>query len=115
MKHNYDTDDIQEAFPADAYRVRQYPGIAFYVRGWHTEPDQDTEWTGMEEKTGKIATTMIGDDRIFLIDPDDLEELPRADYCSECGQIGCSHDGLDRSEELDPGQRQAMAELNDQA
>ncbi len=38
----YETDN--EAFPYDAYRVRGWgEGIAFYVRGWETEPDEDTD------------------------------------------------------------------------
>jgi hypothetical protein len=33
----------------------------------------------------------------FLDEPDDVVPLEREDYCGECGQVGCSHDGLDRS------------------
>ena len=85
-------------YPADAYKVRGYNGIAFYVRGWETEPDEDTEWSGYENRTGNLVVTMIGDDRRIVIDPDDVEPLDELAYCHVCGQIGCSHDGLDRSE-----------------
>ena len=94
MKLHYETDDA--AFSADAYRVAGYNDIAWYVLGWETEPDQDTEWTGYEVRTGFVLCVMVGDDRHFAIDPDDLEPLEREEYCGECGQIGCCHDGLER-------------------
>jgi hypothetical protein len=94
---HYETDD--QTFSADAYRVRGYDGIAFCVYGWETEPDEDTEWTGLENRTGRIVAVMIGDDHKYIVDVDDLTPIAREDYCSECGQIGCAHDGLDRSEE----------------
>lgn len=94
---HYETDDT--TFHADAYTVRGYSGIAFYVRGWETEPDDDTEWSGMENRTGRIVVTMVGDDRRIVVDEDDITPIDRKAYCSECGQIGCSHDGLDRSED----------------
>ncbi len=96
-KH-YETD--HEAFPHGAYRVRGWGnGIAFYVRGWETEPDEDTEWSGCENRTGMVVVTMIGDDRTHVVDQDDLTPLDRKDYCGECGQIGCQCDGYDRTEE----------------
>ncbi len=95
---NYETDTA--AFPADAYTVRGWgQGIAFYVRGWETEPDEDTEWSGYENRTGRVIVTMIGDDAKHIVDVDDLTPLDRKAYCGECGQIGCTCDGLDRSED----------------
>jgi hypothetical protein len=73
-------------------------GIAFYVLGWETEPDEDTEWSGCEVRTGRVIVVMIGDDARHRVDPEDLTALAREAYCGECGQIGCCHDGLDRSE-----------------
>lgn len=100
MKRNYESDD--QAFPADAYSVAQYPGIAWYARGWETEPDEDTYWSGYEVRTGRVICTMIGDDRHFALDPQDLTPLDRADFCGECGQLGCTHDGYDRDSEPQP-------------
>jgi hypothetical protein len=92
---NYESDDV--AFPADAYKVAGWgDGIAFYVRGWETVPDEDTEWSGYEVRTGSVVVTMVGDDRKFSVDPEDVTPLDRAEYCGECGQVGCTHDGLDR-------------------
>ena len=92
---NYEED--KEAFPADAYRVKGYGGVAWYVWGWETQPDEDTEWSGYEPRTGKVVATMVGDDRKFTFDPDEVTPLAREEYCGVCGQIGCGHDGLDRS------------------
>ena len=39
---------------------------------------------------------MVGDDRRFTVEPDDVAPMTREDYCGECGQEGCSHDGYDR-------------------
>ena len=96
MRPNYETDD--ETFAADAYTVDGWSaGIAWHALGWETEPDEDTEWSGYEVRTGRVVTRMVGDDRHFMFDPDEIHPLAREDYCGECGQVGCCHDGLDRS------------------
>ena len=91
-----DRENISEVFPADAYVVSGYRGIAWYVIGWETEPDEDTEWTGQYQRTGKVIARMVGDDRDFALEPDSLCPLNAEDYCGICGQIGCCHDGMDR-------------------
>jgi hypothetical protein len=82
-----------ETFTADYYQHARYPGVAFYVRGWETEPDEDTEWTGQEVRTGKVIAVMVGDDHKYRYDPDDLTTLERSAFCGGCGQIGCRCDG----------------------
>lgn len=95
MPHiQYEEDD--KAFPAHAYRVDRYNGIACYVRGWEVEPDEDTEWTGYNVRTGRVVVQMVGDDRLFAVDPETVHALEREEYCGSCGQMGCTHDGLDR-------------------
>ena len=96
MSHRTHFEPDETTFNADAYRVRGYDGIAFSVRGWETEPDEDTEWSGCENRTGRIVVTMIGDDRRFVVDEDEITPLDRSAYCGECGQVGCTCDGLDR-------------------
>jgi hypothetical protein len=96
-KTHYEAD--RATFTAAAYGVRGYQGIAFRVLGWTTAPDEDTEWTGIEERTGEVSAYMVGDDRIHVLDVSDIWPMKRRDYCGECGQVGCSHDGLDRDEE----------------
>lgn len=78
-------------FPADAYRINGWPGVAFSIYGWETEPDANTEWTGIENRTGQLVAVMVGDDRRHLVDPEDVTPLAYSDYCPECGQIGCRH------------------------
>lgn len=42
---------------------------------------------------GKICCMMVGDDRLFYFDPEEVHEinLEEDDFCIECGQIGCGH------------------------
>lgn len=94
MRKHYETDD--ETFSADAYTVKGYRGIAWYALGWETEPTQDTEWDGIEQRTGRVVCVMVGDDRHFAFDEDEITPLDREAYCGVCGQIGCGHDGLER-------------------
>jgi hypothetical protein len=94
-RSHIESDDAH--FSADAYTVKGWRGVAYRVLGWETTPDDDTEWTGEEQRTGRVVVVMIGDDHRETIDPEDLQPLEREAYCGECGQIGCSHDGMDRS------------------
>lgn len=71
------------------FSVRQYPGVAFYFYGPETEPDEDTEWSGIENETGRALMVMVGDDHKHRIDPEDVESIPMDSYCRDCGQIGC--------------------------
>lgn len=89
-------EEDNERFPADAYRVAGFGGVAFYVLGWETEPDEDTVWSGYEQRTGKVVCVMVGDDKRWSFDPEDVTALEREEYCGECGQIGCMHDGYPR-------------------
>lgn len=87
MQRHYETDDA--SFPADAYSVRAWRGIAWHVLGWETAPDEDTEWSGYEPRTGKVVIVMVGDDRHFTCDEDELTPIQKDEYCPGCGQIGC--------------------------
>lgn len=93
-RRNY---DAAPEYP-DAVQVKGYRGIAFRILGWETEPDADTEWSGYEVRTGNLVARMVGDDRHHSVDPDDVVPLAREDYCGECGQVGCTHDGYDRAQ-----------------
>lgn len=88
-----------------AYRVQGFGGIAFHYAGRERQDEIDpdsgenvTEWTGQQIETGRALLVMVGDDRRHPVDPDDVEPLDPDDYCHECGQIGCTHDGRDRDE-----------------
>ena len=90
----YQTEAAPE-FNADAYRIRDQHGIAWTVCGWQTLPDEDTEWSGQAPRTGKLVVVMVGDDREFLADPEDVTPLENDAYCRTCGQIGCHADATD--------------------
>jgi len=92
MTIQYESDD--KSFPAEAYKVDGYPGVAWSVLGWEVEADEDTEWTGYLVKTGQIVAVMIGDDRKFTFSPDEVKAIDEQEYCHECGQIGCKADSL---------------------
>lgn len=88
---HYESDD--ETYNAEAYRIDGHGGVAWYVLGWETEPTEDTEWDGIEERTGQLVCVMVGDDRRWTFDPEDVHPLERHEYCGGCGQIGCHADG----------------------
>jgi len=71
------------------FTVEGMSGIAFYAYKAETKPDADTYWTGYENETGNVLMVMVGDDREFSVDPEDVTEIPENAYCPECGQIGC--------------------------
>lgn len=96
MKANHYEPDV-ETFPVNAYKVDGHEGVAWRVLGWETASDDDTEWSGIEERTGRVVAVMIGDDRRFAFEPDDIHAIDDLAFCAECGQIGCAADGRDRS------------------
>jgi len=97
------------------YTVAHEFRVAWRALGWEPrwEPwttlcvDEETGKTWEEETGegewvpdvgGRVGVRMVGDDRVEYVDREDLRPLARADYCGECGQVGCRHDGLDRGD-----------------
>jgi hypothetical protein len=105
------------------YAVKGWPGIAFFIHGFparlepvtalgtcedslcacredenelHEIETGETDEIEQDETCGRVIVVMVGDDRKHEIDTDDLTKLDDLDYCAECGQIGCGHDGRDR-------------------
>jgi hypothetical protein len=78
-----------------AYRAEGWgAGIAWRKIGFHTFKDEDYEWSGIEVvDTSKVDAHMIGDDKVFTFDVEDLIPIEDDEYCSECGQIGCTANG----------------------
>ena len=91
---------------ADAYRVAGYGGIAWHVLGpakewteeewvYSGEGDEDDEGSYFYnepeeiEDSSRVRCVMVGDDRVFVFDVEDVEPIAEEDYCPECGQIGC--------------------------
>lgn len=94
-RRHYEPDEA--TFSAEAYTVEGYAGIAWRLLGWETEPDEDTEWSGCEERTGRVVAVMVGDDQPHVFEPDEVTALAREAFCGVCGQVGCTHDGYDRA------------------
>lgn len=63
--------------------ARYQPGVAFRVRHHSIERQE-------------VIAIPIGDDREWRFSTDDIIVIARESFCGECGQIGCTHDGLDR-------------------
>lgn len=78
-------------FDFDAkYTTEDYGGVAFYVTGYEKIRDEDYEWSGIEyENKERVTCIMVGDDRVFTYEVDQLTKISEDDYCPECGQIGC--------------------------
>jgi hypothetical protein len=84
VKIRYRADEAH--FSADAYSVKGWRGIAFGVLGWEqSAPDED----GDTSDTGKVVVVMVGDDKRWVVNEDDITPLAEHDYCGGCGQIGC--------------------------
>lgn len=79
------------------YAVDGYDGIAFYLRGYattvvETEFEDEGQWYYDQATISDpnfVRAVMVGDDRVHIIDVDDLTPISEDDYCDGCGQIGC--------------------------
>jgi hypothetical protein len=89
------------------YRVEGYRGIAWYLHGYKTEEvpticygiDENgdeyemEDWSETEkvEDRSQVVATMVGDNRKFTFDVDEVTLLGDDEFCHTCGQIGCCH------------------------
>jgi hypothetical protein len=91
-----------------AYKVEGHLGIAWRLQGYAKEwteeswefvgedgddpEDQDNyiyhEPEEIEDRT-RVVAIMIGDDREFTFDVEDVTPISEEEYCPGCGQIGC--------------------------
>lgn len=80
------------------YEHPDFGGIALHVRT-HPVIQYDLAWDDYIEEYveaeyadyGFAEVIMVGDDRVHIVDAEDLIPLDDDAYCSECGQIGCTH------------------------
>lgn len=74
------------------YEVADSPGVAWrllgFVEVYKEDPDEPGDYV-KEDDLQWVRAYMVGDDRVFEIDIDDLTPLSDNDYCSCCGQLGC--------------------------
>lgn len=101
------------------YVPKGFGGVAFFIRGFpkrvepitslgecddddcdcHTDENKlheietgETEEIEQDESCGRVLVTMVGDDRIFEVEVEDLTKLRGDEYCHSCGQVGCGCD-----------------------
>jgi len=86
-RYTYETDN-PDRWPVPV-RLIAGPAVAWWILGWQTEPDEDTEWSGIESRTDWLVACMVGDDARHLVEETDIAPLDRSEYCAGCGQIGC--------------------------
>lgn len=64
--------------------------VAWTILGWELQADEETEWSGIYQRTGQILAVMVGDDRVHHFESkEDFIEISEDEYCGGCGQIGC--------------------------
>lgn len=87
------------------YTVDGWRGVAFFIARhaqtfvpFSDDWGDDGEWV---DDPDHVIVVMVGDDDEHTVAVDDLTKLADLDYCAECGQIGCTHDGRDRDAEDD--------------
>ncbi len=83
-----------------------YRGIAFWVDDWarsleeqyveYIESDDSGEvffgWEEVEVISNSVVECyMVGDDKMYKFDIDELTAVNVNDFCYSCGQIGCGH------------------------
>jgi hypothetical protein len=71
--------DFDATYTAEGWSSR----IAWRAFAYETEPDADTEWSGIENPTGRVLAHMVGDDREYAFEPDDLAPRKRARLVAE--------------------------------
>jgi hypothetical protein len=104
-----------------AYRVDGYDGVAWRVWEYakldppsecqghdpmETDSDHEDEFYYCdgecladyepEDDRERVIAVMVGDDRKFNFGVDEIHVIPEDDFCSQCGQIGCTHDGREQ-------------------
>lgn len=71
--------DFDATYTAEGWSAR----IAWRAFAYETEPDEDTERSGIENPTGRVLAHMVGDDREYAFEPDDLAPRKRARWVAE--------------------------------
>lgn len=52
------------------------------------DPDGEGEWVD-DIESGQVLVVMVGDDKKYTVDIDDLTKIGELEFCRDCGQIGC--------------------------
>ena len=79
------------------YTHEDLPGVALRLVGLVAFDDPEHEETC--DHPERVRIVMGGDDREHVVYEHELRVLDDNDYCTQCGQIGCTHDGRIRAED----------------
>jgi hypothetical protein len=76
------------------YAVASMPGSAFRFISYVKIPDTNWPYDDAEliDDENFARMVMVGDDHVHIIDTSDVTELEDGEYCSVCGQTGCTAD-----------------------
>lgn len=97
-----------EEFAGQYFSCNAYQGVSFRVVGREITFDSEFVTICDEENcdhvedycyeeiiseifTGKLIIVMVGDDKEYVVDSEDLEQINEEDFCHGCGQVGCGH------------------------
>jgi hypothetical protein len=90
------------------YTVRGSSGVAWYLLGYAKERTEERcvldcddshdhdelcyypQESEEVDDTSRVRAIMVGDDRIEIIDVDDLVLIEEDEFCRDCGQTGCT-------------------------
>lgn len=94
--------------PDVKYRVEGFGGVACRFVGYPQRYEPYTDEEGFVETgegewvddldSGRVLVVMVGDDYKHSVLESNCTPIGDTDYCAECGQIGCTHDGRERED-----------------
>ena len=65
----------------ERYECSRWPGVAVYIHQRFND--------------GQVGVVMVGDDTVRVVELIELREIGDDDYCSGCGQVGCTAEGVE--------------------
>lgn len=76
-----------------AYKVEGYEGVAWLLicHPRYIVDDDDNCNFGAFANTERVVAHMIGDNREFEFEIDEITPISEDEYCSQCGQMRCNH------------------------
>lgn len=109
MSFDFDRTYTVEGYEGIAWRAISHPEITYECDGHPVEPEDDPHASigevyycdgscrEPEPDFDRVIAIMVGDNRRFEFDVDELHAIEEDAYCHECGQIGCGHGRVDVS------------------
>lgn len=100
----WETEPVTEFYCQDCGRIQieREHGGGYTLEPGSKDCDHENMFPNEEpiyERTGNLVCIMIGDDRHYTFEPEDLVEIAGQDYCGSCGQVGCPWSGATHGED----------------